>query len=176
MIETKEKEQALANLPQRIYNVLEGMHGTLEKIYSALIRQKQFLIKWDHAEFVKTVREIETLGRENSKREKDRLALFSEIAIDNREAAEMSIAQMAENFLPPWPAKFEELAARIKSAGNKVNLVKKQNETLLEQSREMVSDQIKLMLEYNRLNRDVYGKSGKKNQTTNVYKVVDRKF
>ena len=176
MIETKEKEQAIENLPQRIYNVLEGMYGTLDRIYSLLVQQKKYLVKWDNVEFMKTVRELEILGRENIKREKDRLALFSEIAIDREEAAEMSISDMAEHFLPPWPEKFRELSVRIKNAGNKVGLIKKQNERLLEQSREIVADQIKLMLEFNRINRDVYGKSGKKNPSTNVYKVVDRKF
>ena len=112
------------------------------------------------------------LARVNLKAEKERQALVNEIWGDTEPVKLVTIAQRLES---PWRERFLSLAERIRSATGKVVVMKKQNEFLITKARNRVNDELKLLLDFARLNRNLYEESGKKSKAANLHKVLDQK-
>ena len=168
---SKQKTKASA---EKLYTLLAGIAEGLEKLYECLRLQQASLMKWDFPSFSATISQQKRLARKNLEREKERIALVSEIT--GKQAAEkLSLRQLAESLGGEWPERFEKLASRIKTASGKVSSMKDQNESIINNSRKLVNDQLKLLLELARLNRNLYEGSGKKSEKANMYKVLDQK-
>ena len=159
---------------EKLYALLVEMASGLEKLYGCLRLQQAALLKWDFPSFRATIRQQECLARENLEREKKRAALAVEIAGED-EAEKPSLRQLAESLGGEWPARFEKIAGRIRTASDTVSSMKDQNESIISYSSKLVGDQLKLLLELARLNRNLYEESGKKSAKANMHKVLDQK-
>ena len=133
---------------EKLYALLVEMASGLEKLYGCLRLQQAALLKW--------------------------AALAVEIAGED-EAEKPSLRQLAESLGGEWPARFEKIAGRIRTASDKVSSMKDQNESIISYSSKLVGDQLKLLLELARLNRNLYEESGKKSAKANMHKVLDQK-
>jgi hypothetical protein len=158
----------------KLHALLVEMAEGLEKLYDCLRAQQSALLKWDFPAFSATIRQQERMVRENLEREKKRIAMVSEIA-GKKGAEKLSLRQLAESLGGEWPDRFEKLAGRIRTASGKVSSMKDQNESVINNSRKLVNDQLILLLELARLNRNLYEGSGKKSVKTNMHKVLDQK-
>jgi hypothetical protein len=168
------KVQTTKASADKLHALLVKMAEGLEKLYDCLRTQQAALLKWDFSAFSATIRQQERLVRENLEREKKRIALVSEIA-GEKGTEKLSLRQLAESLGGEWPDRFEKLAGRIKTASGKVSSMKDQNESVIINSRKLVNDQLILLLELARLNRNLYEGSGKKSVKANMHKVLDQK-
>jgi len=160
--------------PEKLHALMAEMAEGLEKLYDCLRTQQAALLKWDLPAFSATIRQQKRLARENLEREKKRIALVREMTGKNG-AETSSLRQLAENLGGEWPGRFEKLAGRIRTASGKVSSMKEQNESVIKNSRKLVNDQLILLLELARLNRNLYEGSGKKSVKANMHKVLDQK-
>lgn len=171
---TTSKQTPKANA-EKLHALLVEMAIGLEKLYECLRLQQAALLKWDFPSFGATIRGQKRLARENLEREKKRIALVSEIA-GKKATEKQSLRQLAESLGDEWPERFEKLAGRIRTASGKVSAMKDQNDSVINNSRKLVNDQLMLLLELARLNRNLYEESGKKSAKANMHKVLDQKI
>ncbi|MEA1996905.1 MAG: flagellar export chaperone FlgN [Gemmatimonadota bacterium] len=172
----KSEPDTLQSDAVELYDLLTGMAQGLEQLYQCLRRQQAAVIKWNLEDFLSTVEDEKRLARENLDREEARKALVERIMAGSfQENSPVSLRELASHLEPQWQERFRELAARIKSASGSVAEMKKQNEFLITRARETVNDQLKLLLELARLNRNTYEESGKKSRKANLHKVLDRR-
>lgn len=157
---------------EKLYELLLGLAQGLERLYQCLRSQQAALISWNFEDFISTVQEQKRLARENLSREEERKALLSQMTGLRQEISLRELTGLLED---PWQKRFSELAERLKAESGKVIQMKKQNEFLINKSRELVNEQLKLLLDLARLNRNLYEKSGKKSKKTNLHKVLDQK-
>jgi hypothetical protein len=153
--------------------LLSAIAGGLNKLYSCLRDQEKSLMQWKLADFVETTRRQRALVQENLDREKQRIELVTDLVGESR-AKEVSLRELAEMFGGKWPDKFKAVSERIRRESSRVAEMKKQNEALIVRSRDLVDGQVKLMLNLASLNRNNYGKSGRKARQANIHKVLDR--
>lgn len=153
--------------------LLGAMADGLNKLYACLRDQEKALMHWRLADFVETTKRQRVLVQENLDREKMRRQLVAGVVGETR-AASVSLRELAELFGGSWPERFKAVSERIRVASSKVAAMKKQNEMLIGRSREVVDVQVKLMLNLASLNRNNYGKSGRKAKMANLHQVLDR--
>ena len=157
----------------KMISLLGAMADGLNKLYSCLRDQEKALMHWRLADFVETTKRQRALVQENLEREKRRRELVAALVGESR-AAEVSLRELAELFGGKWPEKFKAVSERIRQASSRVATMKNQNEALIIRSREVVDGLVKLMLDLASLNRNNYGKSGRKARQTNLHKVLDQ--
>jgi len=159
---------------EKLYDLLLGIAQDLEKIYECLLSQQIALMNWDHDNFLATVREQNRLARENLRRESQRKELVKKISAES-EGGSVNLRELAIGLGGKWPERFSKIAERIKTASGKAVMIRRQNEFLISKSREMINEQLKLVLDLARLNRNTYESSGKKTRKANLPKVLDQK-
>ena len=159
---------------ERLYSLLSAMAKALEQLYDSLRSQQKALISWDYEAFVVCTRQQNSLARENLRREQLRLTLVEQFP-KGENARTLSLRELGALLGNPWQQRFEELAGRIKSASGKVSDMKTQNEMLIGKARSLVDSQLKLLLEFARINRNLYEENGKKSRKSNLHKVLDQK-
>jgi transketolase len=159
---------------EKLYDLLLGIAQDLEKIYECLLSQQIALMNWDHDNFLATVREQNRLARENLRRESQRKELVKKISAES-EGDSVNLRELAIGLGGKWPERFSKIAERIKTASGKAVMIRRQNEFLISKSREMINEQLKLVLDLARLNRNTYESSGKKTRKANLPKVLDQK-
>ncbi|OGG06637.1 MAG: hypothetical protein A3F83_06260 [Candidatus Glassbacteria bacterium RIFCSPLOWO2_12_FULL_58_11] len=166
---TSDKLQA-----ERLYTLLSAMAKALEQLYDCLRSQQKALITWNYEAFVSSTREQNSLARENLRREQIRLALVQQFP-KGENGRNLSLRELGALLGEPWQRRFEELASRIRTASGKVSDLKAQNEMLIGKARSLVDGQLKLLLEFARINRNLYEENGKKSKKANLHKVLDQK-
>lgn len=162
------------NRAERLYSLLSAMAKGLERLYDGLRFQQKALIRWDYEAFVSSTRQLNALARENLQREETRKALVQEFSTVGEDRP-LSLRELGARLGDPWQQRFAELAARIRTASGKASAMKGQNEMLIGKARSLVDSQLKLLLEFARINRNLYGENGKKSRKANLHKVLDQK-
>ena len=170
VISGKENTTASARILLRL---LGEMADCLDQLYTCLREQQKALMGWRLGDFVITTKRQRELVEENLGREQQRRELVGHLVGEKR-AADVSLRDLAENFGGPWPAKFQEVTERIRSASPRVAAMRDQNEALIVRSRNLVNGQVKLMLDLASLNRNNYGKSGRRAKQANLHKTLDQ--
>lgn len=159
---------------RQLLSLLNEMATGLDRLYACLRDQQKALMGWKLADFVATVRSQRRLARENLKREEARRELVRGLVGEQR-AEKISLREIAEMAGGQWPEKFRAVAGKVRSASESVAEMKKQNEALINRSRELVDGQLRLMIELASLNRNTYGQSGRKTSRGSMHKVLDQK-
>lgn len=159
---------------EKLHELLLAIAGGLEKLYGCLRDQQSSLLRWNLPGFTAAMDCQQELVRENMRRELQRKALVCEIVGEERSAT-ATLSQIAQELGGDWPECFQDLARRIRTASGKVAEMKKQNESLIGHGQRLVNDQIKLLLDLARLNRNLYEHSGRKSSRSNLHKVLDQK-
>ena len=159
---------------ERLYSLLSAMAEALEQLYDCLRSQQKALIGWDYEAFVSCTRQQNSLARENLRRDQVRLALVQQFPKGENDRT-LSLRELGALLGDPWQQRFEELAGRIRTASGKVSDMKTQNEMLIGKARSLVASQLKLLLEFARINRNLYEENGKKSRKANLHKVLDQK-
>ena len=165
----KENLEAVAG---KLLALLQAMAGCLDDLYTCFRDQQKALMTWRVADFVATTKRQRTLVQENLDREKQRRELVSSLVGVHR-AAEMSLRDVAELFGGKWPEKFREISGRLRESSSRVAIMKKHNEALIANGRNLVDSQVKLLMDLASLNRNTYTKSGRKAKQKSLHQVLD---
>ncbi len=160
---------------ERLRLLLEAMADGLEELYASLLRQQRALTAWRLGEFLETVEEQKRLAAANFSREEERLRLVRELSHRAGSEQLLTLSEFAPLAGPEWEQRFRPLAVRIRQAGGKIEMLRRQNQLLISRSREIVNEQLKLLLELARLNRNTYEHSGRKARGPGLHQVLDRK-
>ena len=150
------------------------MARDLERLYKCLRFQQNALVKCRLDDLNKTLRIENRLVNRNLKRDRQCKKLIAEMAGESSNT--VLLKELTQDFPHPWPDRFKTVAERLRRVGDMVQIMRKQNEFLIFNARELVNERLHLLLELARLNRNTYGKSGKKMKSTNLKKILDCKL
>ena len=162
----------------QLYSLLEKIVDGLDKLYLCLRSQQNALMSWDLSAFNLSIREQGKLARKNLAWEHERQELVAEVVGPENQTADQTpvkLPQLAEMFGGKWSARFAKISGKIRAAAGKADNMKKQNEMLINKSKTLVGDQLKLLVDLARLNRNLYGQKGQKSPKKNLRQVMDQR-
>jgi FlgN protein len=156
---------------ETLFSLLSAMVRDMERLYNCLRIQQHALVKCRLDDLNKTLRIEYRLINRNLKRDSQCKELIAEMAGSFSDT--VSLKELAQSFLDPWPQRFKTVAERLRRVGDMIQIVRKQNEFLITNARELVNERLHLLIELARLNRNTYEQSGKKRKNPNLQKILD---